>query len=212
MSSEAWQDHALSRVIELPAQANDLRQELRSVLRKASDAGKLRTSPRDIYKLVEILPEPRQPLAGQLRERGLYTNAFCIAGAEKNLKRDRRIPHFTRDDGAWFDFTITVREGGHQLDLLAYDFEIRFPPGAGVPFLRFDLNIPAHRNEDRELRSHLHPGSNDILVPAPKMSPTEVLTLFIDGLRLATHREDPRGPTAFEIDWFRDTHAALVAR
>lgn len=62
------------------------------------------------------------------------------------------------------------------------------------------------------MRSHLHPGSNDILVPAPKMTPTEILTLFCEGLRLSTNREDTRDPTSFEIDWFRDTHAALTAR
>lgn len=90
--------------------------------------------------------------------------------------------------------------------------KLPFPPGAGTPFLRFDLNLPAHRNEDRELRSHLHPGSNDILVPAPMMSPTEVVTLFVEGLRLATNREEPRAPTAFEVEWFRDTHAALTVR
>ena len=212
MSVATWQEHALSRVIELPAGAKELRQKLRNVLRKASDTGKLRTSPHEIYQLVEVLPEPQPVLAKQLRERGLYTGSYCIAGGDKNLKRDRRLAHFTRDDDAWFDFTITVREGGGRLELLAYDFEIRFPPGAGAPFLRFDLNLPAHRNEDRDLRSHLHPGSNDILVPAPMLSPTEVLTLFLEGLRLTATREEPRDLTAFEVDWFRDKHAALAAR
>jgi hypothetical protein len=212
MSFETWQEHALSRVIELPARAKDLRQELRNMLCKASDTGKLRTAPREIYQLVEVLPGPRPPLAQQLRERGLHVNAYCIVGGEKNLKRDRRLAHFTRDDDAWFDFTITVREEGNRLELLAYDFEIRFPPGTGAPFLRFDFNLPAHRNEDRELRSHVHPGSNDILVPAPKMGPAEILTLFVEGLRLATNRDEPRDATKFEVEWFRDTHAALAAR
>ena len=40
----------------------------------------------------------------------------------------------------------------------------------------------------------------------------ELLTLFLEGLRLATNREDPRDPTAFEVAWFRDTHAALTTR
>jgi hypothetical protein len=212
MSSKGWQDHALSRVLELPARASDLRIELRNVLLRASNTRRLRTPPREIHQLVQVLSEPGAPLAKQLRERELHTNACCIVGGEKNLKRDHRLAHFTRDDDAWFDFTITVREDNRRLELLAYDFEIRFPPGAGTPFLRFDLNLPAHRNEDRDLRSHLHPGSNDILVPAPMMSPTEVLTLFLDGLQLATNREEPRDLTAYEIEWFRNTHAALTAR
>lgn len=43
------------------------------------------------------------------------------------------------------------------------------------------------------------------------MSPTEVLALFVDGFRLATNRDKPRDPTAFEVDWYRDSHAAHVA-
>jgi hypothetical protein len=212
MTLETWQDHALSREIELPAEPKQLERELRNVLRKASDSQRLRTSPQQVNQLVTLLREPQATLADQLRRRGLHTGACCIVGGAKNLKRDRGLPHFTRDDDAWFDFTITVREQHGRLELLAYDFEIRFPPGAGAPFLRLDLNLPAHRNEERELRSHLHPGSNDILVPAPVMSPTEILTLLVDGLRLATNRDKPRDPTPFEIDWFRDTQAVFAAR
>ncbi|MBC7977651.1 MAG: hypothetical protein H7138_21960 [Myxococcales bacterium] len=172
--------------------------------------GKLRTPPEQVNRLVALLPEPEANLAAQLRARDLHVGAYCIVGGAKNLKRDRSLAHFTRDDDAWFDFTITVREQAGQLELLAYDFEIRFPPGRGVPFVRFDLNLPAHRNEDRELRSHQHPGSDDLQMPAPLMTPTEVLALFVEGLRLATNRDKPRDPTAFEVAWYRDTHAALA--
>jgi hypothetical protein len=161
---------------------------------------------------VKILPEPPAAIAEQLRRQELYTGACCIVGGDKNQERDRSLRHFARDDGAWFDFSITVREHGRQLTLLAYDFEIRFPPGTGTPFLRFDLNLPEHRNEDRELRAHMHPGSDDIIAPAPMMRPSELLTLFIDGLRLASNRTKARGATAFEVDWFRDTHVGLAAR
>ncbi len=211
MSGETWHDHALSRTLVLPNRASDLARELRGALRKASDAGTLRTSPQDVNRLVRLLPEPTPNLAAQLRAGGMYDGAYCIIGGEKNLKRDRSLAHFRRDDDAWFDFTITVRAQAGQLELLAYDFEIRFPPGRGSPFLRIDLNLPAHRNDERELRSHLHPGSDDLQVPAPMMSPTEVLALFVDGFRLATNRDKPRDPTAFEVDWYRDTHAAHVA-
>jgi hypothetical protein len=77
---------------------------------------------------------------------------------------------------------------------------------------RVDLTAVAraidHRNETRELRSHLHPGSDDILAPAPLMSPLEILGLFIDGLRRPEGRK-PRARTAFEVDWFQQTHASL---
>jgi hypothetical protein len=149
MKLAAIQDHALSRVLELPARATDLMLELRNILLQAANTGTLRTGPREIYRLVKVLSEPPPNIARQLRATGVYHSAFCIVGGEKNLKRDRRLGHFTRDDDAWFDFTITVREHRRQLELLAYDFEIRFPPGAGTPFLRFDLNLPDHQNEDR---------------------------------------------------------------
>jgi hypothetical protein len=58
------------------------------------------------------------------------------------------------------------------------------------------------------LRAHVHPGSNDILVPAPKMSPTELLGLFLEGLRLPSNRENPRDLTPFEVDWFLATAVA----
>jgi hypothetical protein len=212
MSFEALQAHALARELRLPARARDLERELRGVLRKASDLRVLRTTPQDILKLVRTLSEPPSNVANQLRDRGLLRNAYCIVGGDKNQDRDRGLRHFTRDDDAWFDFTITVREQDRQLTLLAYDFEIRFLPGGGAPFLRFDLNLPEHRNEDRELRSHMHPGSDDIILPWPRMSPTEALTMLVHDLRRAANRPKSRGPTAFEVDWFRDTHAVLASQ
>jgi hypothetical protein len=142
-----------------------------------------------------------------LRALDLHRNAYCIAGGEKNQARDRALPHLERDDGAWFDFTITVRESGECLDLLAYAFEIRLLPRMGTSFLRFDLNLPGPRTEGaeaRELRCHLHPGSDDMRVPAPLMSPVEVLAFLIEGARLPG-RGDPRAPTEFDVTWLRET-------
>ena len=53
-------------------------------------------------------------------------------------------------------------------------------PEARTPrFVRFDLNEPAHGNESRGLRCHLHPGHDDLIVaPAPLMHPVELLDLF----------------------------------
>jgi len=212
MSFEALQAHALARDVKLPPRARDLERELRGVLRKASDLRVLRTTPQDILQLVRTLSEPPSNVANQLRDRDLLRNAYCIVGGDKNQDRDRGLGHFTRNDDAWFDFTITVREEHRQLALLAYDFEIRFPPGGGAPFLRFDLNLPDHHNDHRELRSHMHPGSDDIILPWPRMSPTEALTMLVHDLRRATNRPKPRGPTAFEVDWFRETHAVLASQ
>jgi hypothetical protein len=136
--------------------------------------------------------------------------AELLVIGEKNQERERAVPHLVRDDDAWFDFTITVRERGPALELLAYDFEIRFPPQMGAPFLRFDLNLPDHPNQTRDLRAHIHPGHDDLSAPAPLMHPLELITLLVDGLRRPPDRAAARTPTAFEIDWYGATHRALA--
>lgn len=207
----AIQNHALARALALPATAAVLGRELRNALIQASNAGALRSSPAEIFQLVQVLAEPPPMVAEQLRERKLLRDACCIVGGEKNQRRDPGLAHFVRDDDAWFDFSITVRQRG-ALELLAYNFEIRFPSAMGSPFLRFDLNLPEHRNEHRELRSHLHVGSDDLYVPSPMMTPSELIGLFVHELRRPADRETWRAPTSFEIAWFLATHEELVSR
>jgi hypothetical protein len=208
---EALQRHTTARIIPLPATAVDLWRRIRAALIKASNARKIVTSPKEIEKYVALLDEPRPQVLDSLRKRDLHRGAFCIAGGEKNQNRDRGLPHFERDDGAWFDFTITVREQDDGLQLLAYDFEIRLMPGMGASFLRFDLNLPEHANQQRELRCHLHPGSDDMLVPAPMMSPLEVLDLFTHGARTPVGRK-PRTPTEFDVGWLQQTLEGATPR
>jgi len=189
--------------LELPENAKALLRELRTLLIKGHNAKKIFTPPQDVNRVVQLLPPPEK-IRKQLEHYQLEKAASCIiVGNEKNQERDPTLPHIKRNDGAWFDFAITVREGVNGLELLAYDFEIRLPAALGAPFLRFDLNLPGHANEVRELRCHLHPGFDDVLVPAPLMTPTELLTVFIEHLRPT--REIPRTPTTFEVDWFRRT-------
>ena len=210
MSFDALQEHTVGRSLELPSAAKELYSRLRKQLLDASNAGKLSTSPNDIIQHVRLLDKLSEfPLqvAENLRRQDLDGGAFCIVvGRKINQNRDRSFPHLTRDDDAWFDFTITGRERKGLLELLSYGFEIRFPPGMGAPFLRFDLNLPDHRNKARELRCHLHPGSDDILVPAPLMSPFELLAMFVDRARPTADRDKRRAPTAFEASWYQETH------
>lgn len=49
-------------------------------------------------------------------------------------------------------------------------------------FVRFDLNMPGHHNEAPGLRCHLHPGHDDLQVPAPFMKPLEIVDLCVYGL------------------------------
>jgi hypothetical protein len=202
MSLEHLQRHTADRPIELPESAKALRGDLLRTLIKASNAKKITTPPQDIQAYLQLHPEPPPRVLKELRAMDLHRDAFCITGGEKNQDRVESLAHFKRDDGAWFDFSIVVRQTGGRIDLLAYDFEIRLAPLMGAPFLRFDLNLPDHRNEGRDLRCHLHPGSDEILVPAPLMSPSELLTLFIEGARLSTDRER-RNPTDFDVSWLQ---------
>ncbi|HEX3477253.1 MAG TPA: hypothetical protein VHT91_19660 [Kofleriaceae bacterium] len=209
MSLDAVRAHADSRKLELPRHAKLLCRELRNMLIAASDAGTLSTSHNEVYGLVRVLREPPPVVAEQLRARSIAGNACCVVGGEKNQDREHVVAHLKRNDDAWFDFTITVREHARELELLAYNFEIRFPSAMGTPFLRFDYNLPGHENE---LRSHLHAGSDDVYMPAPMMSPAELITLFTEHLRRPANREKWRDPTPFEIEWFRTTHEELAAR
>jgi hypothetical protein len=101
-------------------------------------------------------------------------------GARRNFNRDPQLPHFTRDDGAWFDFAITLREGV----VVSYSFEIRFLHGE-PPWVRVDLNPPDHNNDQRGMRCHLHVASDDdgMVVPFQDPGPLGVLELLLAGLR-----------------------------
>jgi hypothetical protein len=208
------QGDTIRRSLDLPDTANELRRSLRTILTRGRNARKLVTSQDEIARHVVLLSETKireehGKLWKNLAELDLQRGAFCIFGGVKNQGRDESLPHFRRDDGAWFDFSITVREAGGPVELLAYDFEIRLSPGMGASFLRFDLNLPEHKNQRRELRCHLHPGSDDLLVPAPLMSPSELCALFVYGARLPVPRK-ARAPTSFDIAWLRQTLDRVV--
>jgi hypothetical protein len=151
-----------------------LHREIRAYLIKASDRRLLGESQADIYKLL---------LFGGPDAKGCFDIAV---GTVRNFNRTRELPHFTRRcDGAWFDFQLQVKEAEGRAEILAYDFEIRLPPGNGFDFVRFDLNPPGSDNQEDGLRSHLHLDADDdgLVVPAPVMSPFEILDVFLHGVR-----------------------------
>jgi len=186
----------------LPSTSKTLFDEIRGMLLKARKNDLLATSQDEVHRIVKCFSSHNDPqLHGQLRRSNLHEHAFCIVGGNKNFHRNEALPHLRRSDGAWFDFSITVREVGGVVELLAYNFEIRLPSCHGVPFLRFDLNPPGHDNEARELRCHLHAGHDDLQIPAPLMSPREVLTLFLEGLRA----DRGRTRSEFEHRWYQAT-------
>lgn len=173
---------------EMPASEDDLFRALRRMLLLASDERLIKNQPAEVYQYLKLTPPP--PDARSIH------GARAIIGGEKNQSRSKDKTHFLRDDDAWFDFTITVaRRHGGPLELLAYDFELRFPGPQPPAWIRQDLNLPGHDNEQDGLRSHLHPGNDDIQAPAPVLSPLELLDLFLHGFR-GTRRPRKRGTAA----------------
>lgn len=196
----------LARDLSTNQTAKELFGAVRRALIDASNRKLILTPPHKIHKITKLYA-PDGALRASLNEGNLSERAYCIAGGEKNQARDRSVPCFERSDGAWFDFTLIVREENDRLAVLAYDFEIRLPYGHGAPFLRFDLNLPDHRNQGRDLRCHLHPGNDDILVPAPLMTPAELLSLFLNQVVPTPGRDAARRPTLFEREWLEQTLA-----
>ena len=129
------------------------------------------------------------PLTHILKHLRLDTRSegFTIYGArlgQANFARTRDQPHFTRSDGAWFDFLVAGRPCTAGVELLAYSCEIRFPDAlTSFPrFVRFDLNLPGHANEAPGLRCHVHPGHDDLQAASPLMHPLDIVDLCVYGL------------------------------
>lgn len=153
------------------AKAKHLRTQILKCLTQASNEKVLATKLHEIHSLLK-LAESEQDGA----------NLYEILGGQRNFKRLLDVSHFKRADGCWFDFSILIDQKAKNIEIIAFDFEIRFPEKMPVSFLRFDLNPPGHGNDDRGMRFHLHPGSDDLMIHSPPMSPLEILNLFLYGL------------------------------
>jgi hypothetical protein len=145
--------------------AKALRTEIFKALNQAHNLGYLATRLHEINQLLKITNQAQQQIE--------------ITGGQKNFGRSRDIAHFSRADGCWFDFAITVSEARKSAEVIGFDFEMRFPEIMPVQFVRFDLNLPGHDNQTDGLRFHLHPGSDDLMIHSPPMSPLEILHLFL---------------------------------
>lgn len=157
--------------------AKVLRGEILKSLTAAVDDKFLKTTHPQIYSLLKITEDKKNK------------RTFEITGGKRNFNRIKEIPHFERYDGCWFDFAIVVNENIKPAEIIAFNFEIRFLEDNPTKFLRFDLNLPNHNNEDKGKRFHLHPGNDDLMVHASPMSPLEILHLFLYDLKMP---ESPR--------------------
>lgn len=101
------------------------------------------------------------------------TDEVIVVNDRADFHRSREHPHLVRDDGAWFDFRLTLREQ----EVISWSFEIRFPEPE-PSWVRFDLNPPGHANDEAGRRCHLHPGTDDDGMAIPLRTPWEALEVL----------------------------------
>lgn len=158
--------------------AKVLRSQILKCLTAAYDDGILKTKTNEIYKILKL----EQAKSEQAKEHGRKIKN--LMGGELNFKRRKELAHFERCDSAWFDFGILVDETDKPAIIIGFHFEIRFVDDKPIKFIRFDLNLPEHNNQDRGKRFHIHPGCDDFMIHSPPMSPLEILYLFLYDLYL----------------------------
>jgi hypothetical protein len=170
---EEIQERSLNQTLLEVESEEKLRKQIFKCLNDASNEKILSTNLSEIHQLLKIKN-------GKQRH-------YEIFGGGKNFGRIQDIPHFKLHNGCWFDFAITVDESCKVDQITAFNFEIRFPKREGelaVPFLRIDLNQPEHNNDERNIRFHLHPSNDDIMIHSPPMSPLEILHMFLYGMNI----------------------------
>jgi hypothetical protein len=186
---DTWQDYCAKidrRTLEITPKIDEkkahiLQAQILKLLTKAHNEEKLKTKIQEIRSLLKL---------EQSTQHG--EDIVEILGGQRNFKRLKSLPHFERFDGCWFDFAILIDQKPNPINILGFNFEIRFPDEMPVQFLRFDLNLPGHNNQDRGMRFHLHPGSDDLMVHSPPMSPLKILHLFLYGLPIPEKLRTPR--------------------
>lgn len=174
----------------MPRKASDLYVAISKCLLRASNDRFIKDGPHDVQRKLKLIRDKNTP------------DTIAITGGLVDGTRFGKKDPFERDDGALFDFSISIRQQAEVVELLAYDFLIELPPGLGPPLLRFDLNLPGQDNEHIGLRSHVHPGVDEdqLIVPAPVMAPVEILTIFLHHLRRAARERNVRGRFQWDPD------------
>ncbi len=177
---KALQERLCSAPVVEADSAETLLRQVRTYLRAAVNEEVLTNSPQEVFQLVKH---------GSPRNK----TEFLIVGGDKNDERDVNLPCFRRADGGWFHFSLTGRQKTRTaVELLGYNFEYCCP-GSPASYVRFDLSSPvgeATANIDRGLRSHMHPGRDDIQIPAAELTWQELLDLCVYRLapRSIAHR------------------------
>lgn len=158
---------------ELPASPRLLRAQIHTSLIHASDEGLLRSAPHEVFQLLNVSTTPDR----------MFASLTCGESFDKGQEDGNFL---YRADGARLSFSMTVRfPDGDFPQLDAYRFHVRFPADSVPQFIRIDLNRPGLTVDPiLEPRSHVHPGTDALRLPAPIMSPLQLVHAFLYDLSL----------------------------
>ena len=94
---------------------------------------------------------------------------------------ERSGPSYRRKDGLACNFVVVVREQENGLEVLSYAMHLAAPDGAQPGFLRWEYERERKDGVDaiREPLAHLHPGHDQVRLPAPILSPRELVAAFL---------------------------------
>jgi hypothetical protein len=149
------------------------------VLQKALRAGLLKTAAHDIFRLL-------RPVSRSAWQGGGMAYEFSCGPIQDEFKNPNSRDCLVRDDGAILSFSVTVgeRSGSNLPELLAYRYDLTFPPGVSLPFVRFDLDPPGEGHAKQGLRAHIHPGHAEGRLPSSILDPLEALHFLLVHLRV----------------------------
>lgn len=147
-----------------------LRHHMRPRLVRASNEGRLAIGIEHIARHVRITPSQSE------------RDAFDLVGGRRNFRRNLELADLRTADGGWLFFAAILRPTEAGLEVLGYNFERFFQTDSRPSWVRFDFNEPGHANDDRGLRSHCHPGNDDIQLPSPIFAPHELVDVLLGGL------------------------------
>jgi len=170
-SARHLQDRAGLTESPLAHSIDELVTEIRALLLEASDDGTLLTAPFEIIPLLRHRRDRRNPET---------LTVWCGETFDQGQEGGQFL-HLS--NGGRLSFSLTAEYAGQVRRLISYRFHLRRAAGLSPAFLRFDLN-PEHGVHEPldEPRCHLHPGSDDIRIQCPILSPTEILHKLLYGI------------------------------
>jgi hypothetical protein len=167
----------------LPVTPQGLYEQVRVQLVRAIREDALQNGLYTVKKLLRLTPDPKHG-----------PSYWVLTGGPIDFRRTAEPDpetRFVRTDRGIVHFQLTLREcDARSIEVIAYGFEVYFPSRDPIAFVRYDLNFRGHDNDEAGLRSHLHPGNDDLQLPSPVLEPLEALLLVLYGC--GPQREVPR--------------------